>query len=254
MKEVNELMNTQELLQALKSKKWQSLTHDVSSDMAIYQAFNPLKERILTTLEETGSDNREYTLGTSHGTHIDAPAHFMAGGRILSEIPLKERYLPLYVLHLEDKVAQDSGYAVTVQDILDYEAEYGRIPAGAFVAFSSRWYLRIHSQADFTNENEEGVEVTPGWSLEALEFLSRDRQITAIGHETLNTDAGPQAAQAGDLVAQRYWLNENKFQVEVMANLDLVPAAGAMIMINCPHIKDAVAFPAEVIAVWDEVE
>lgn len=72
-------MKTQELLQALKEKTWLSLTHEVTKDMAIYQAFNPLGERVLTTLEETGSDNREYTLGTSHGTHVDAPAHFMAG-------------------------------------------------------------------------------------------------------------------------------------------------------------------------------
>ena len=78
--------------------------------------------------------------------------------------------------------------------------------------------------------------------------MSETRKITAIGHETLNTDSGPEAAEAGDLVAQRYWLNQNKFQVEVMANLDKVPATGAAIMINTLHIKDAVAFPAEVIA------
>ena len=37
-----------------------------------------------------------------------------------------------------------------------------------------------------------------------------------------------------------------------MANLDKVPATGAVIMINVLHIKDAVAFPAEVIAVLDK--
>ena len=238
-----------ELLKELKSYRWVNLTHEVTSTMAIYQAFNPLKETILTTLEETGSDNREYTLGTSHGTHIDAPAHFMEGGRIFSEIPLQERYLPLYVLRLEDKVAENPGYAVTVEDIKEFEAEYGPIPAGAFVAFSSGWYHRIDSQEDFTNTNEAGVEVTPGWSVLALQYLSRERGITAIGHETLNTDSGPEAAEAGDLVAQRYWLNENKFQVEVMANLDQLPPVGGIIMINTPHIKDAVAFPSEVIAI-----
>lgn len=81
------------------------------------------------------------------------------------------------------------------------------------------------------------MEVTPGWSVAALEYLSRMRKIAAIGHETLNTDAGPEAAEAGDLVAQRFWLNENKYQVEVMANLDQVPATGAVIMINVLHIK-----------------
>jgi len=238
-----------QLLEELKSYEWINLSHDVTKDMAIYQAFNPLKENILTTLAETGSDNREYTLGTSHGTHIDAPAHFMEGGRIMEEVPLKERVLPMYVLHLEDKVAAENGYAVTVDDIKAFEAEYGEIPEGAFVAFSSAWYKRIGSQADFTNQDENGVEVTPGWSVAALEYLSRDRKITAIGHETLNTDSGPEAAEAGDLVAQRYWLNENKFQVEVMANLDKVPATGAIIFVTAPRIKNSVAFPAEVFAI-----
>ncbi|WP_322627338.1 cyclase family protein [Aedoeadaptatus coxii] len=245
-------MKTQDLLNELKAKEWVNLTHEITKDMAIYQAFNPLGERVLTTLEETGSDNREYTLGTSHGTHVDAPAHFMAGGRILSELPLKERYLPLYVLHLEKEVEADNGYAVSVEDIKKFEETYGEIPEGVFVAFSSGWYHRIYSQEDFTNTDEKGVEITPGWSVAALKYLSETRKITAIGHETLNTDSGPEAAEAGDLVAQRYWLNQNKFQVEVMANLDKVPATGAVIMINVLHIKDAVAFPAEVIAVLDK--
>ena len=245
-------MKTQELLNELKAKEWVNLTHEITKDMAIYQAFNPLGERVLTTLEETGSDNREYTLGTSHGTHVDAPAHFMDGGRILSELPLKERYLPLYVLHLEKEVEADNGYAVSVEDIKKFEETYGEIPEGAFVAFSSGWCHRIYSQEDFTNTDEKGVEITPGWSVAALKYLSETRKITAIGHETLNTDSGPEAAEAGDLVAQRYWLNQNKFQVEVMANLDKVPATGAVIMINVLHIKDAVAFPAEVIAVLDK--
>ena len=120
-------MKTQELLNELKAKEWVNLTHEITNDMAIYQAFNPLGERVLTTLEETGSDNREYTLGTSHGTHVDAPAHFMDGGRILSELPLKERYLPLYVLHLEKEVEADNGYAVSVEDIKKFEETYGAV-------------------------------------------------------------------------------------------------------------------------------
>ena len=78
-----------ELLKELKSYRWVNLTHEVTSTMAIYQAFNPLKETILTTLEDTGTDNRDYTLGTSHGTHIDAPAHFIEGWLIFSQITLQ---------------------------------------------------------------------------------------------------------------------------------------------------------------------
>src|SRR5690625_857472 len=129
-----------QLLEQLKNYEWMNLTHEVTEDIPIYHTFNPLTMNIISTFEDSGVDSREYTIGTSHGTHIDAPSHFAEGKRDLLEVPQKERMLPLYVIHLEDKVKETPGYAVTVQDIKDFEAEYGEIPAGSFVAFSSGWY------------------------------------------------------------------------------------------------------------------
>lgn len=238
-----------EMLSHLKTYQWINLTHEVNKDIPIYHTFNPLDIKIISTIEESGADSLEYTIGSSHGTHIDAPSHFAKGKRDLSKVSQKERVLPLYVIHLEEKVAETPGYAVTVQDIKDFEAKYGEIPAGSFVAFSSRWYKRFNRPEDFKNVDENGVEHTPGWSIPALEYLSRIRNVTAIGHETLNTDSGVEAAAAGFLDAEYYWLAEDKYQVELMANLDQVPPVGSIIFIGVPHIKDSPGFPAEVFAV-----
>ena len=246
------MSEVQELLAALKGFEWVNLTHDITKEMPLYQAFEPLVPNIITTLEESGSDNRTYTLATSHGTHTDAPAHFMAGGRTFEEIDLKERVLPLCVVHVEDKVLLDNGYAATIDDLLAWEEVNGRFPEGSFVALSTGWYHKAVDQETFENRNADGVEVTPGWSIPALEFLSRERGVTAIGHETLNTDSGVEAAASDaelPLPAQRFWLNENKFQVEMLRNLDLVPATGSVIFVTLPHVKGAPAFPSEVWAV-----
>ncbi len=237
------------LLDQLKDYEWINLTHDVTEDIPIYHTFNPLSMEIISTIAESGADSREYTIGTSHGTHIDAPKHFAEGKRSLEDLGLKERVLPLYVLHLEDKVAEDNGYAVTVDDIKAFEKEYGEIPEGAFVAFSSGWYKHFDNPEDFKNVDEDGVEHTPGWSIPALEYLSRDRKITAIGHETLNTDSGVDAGAEGVLDAEYYWLAEDKFQIELMAYLDQVPAVGSIIVAMVPHIDEAPGFPAEVFAI-----
>ena len=242
----------QDLLAQLKGYEWVNLTHDITKEMPLYQAFEPLVPNIITTLEETGSDNRTYTLATSHGTHTDAPAHFMPGGRTFDEIDLKERVLPLCVVHIEEKVAEDNGYAATIDDLLSWEKENGQFPEGSFVALSTGWYHKAVDQETFENRNAEGVEVTPGWSIPALEFLSRERGVTAIGHETLNTDSGVEAAASDaelPLPAQRFWLNENKYQVEMLKNLDQVPATGSVIFVTLPHVKGAPAFPSEVWAV-----
>ncbi|MGX7106482.1 cyclase family protein [Hutsoniella sourekii] len=240
------------LLDQLKEYEWINLTHPVTKDMPVYHAFDPLIEEQLTTLEETGSNNKQYTIGTSHGTHIDAPEHFVGGLRKLEDLSTQERALPLYVLHLEAEVKENPDYSVSIEDILAFEEKYGQIPAGSFVAFSSGWHHRFDTAENYENPDSDGVQHTPGWSVPALEFLSRERQITAIGHESLNTDTGVEAAEAGDLVAQRFWLGEDKYQVENMANLDQVPAVGSIIIVAMPHIQTAPAFPCEAYAIAPE--
>lgn len=246
------MTNLHDLLKQLKDFEWVNLTHDITKDMPLYQAFDPLVPDQITTLEETGSDNRTYTLATSHGTHTDAPVHFIPGGRTFDEIDLKERVLPLYVIHIEEKVQKDNGYAVTVEDLKEWEKEYGEFPKDSFVALSTGWHRKAVDQETFENRNAEGVEVTPGWSIPALEFLSRERGVLAIGHETLNTDSGVEAAASDaelPLPAQRFWLGEDKYQVEMLKNLDKVPATGSIIFVTLPHVKGAPAFPSEVWAV-----
>lgn len=238
-----------ELLEQLKNYRWVNLTHEVTKDIPIYHTFNPLQETEISSIDEEGVESIEYTIGSSHGTHIDAPSHFAKGKRNLSEVSQKERVLPLYVIHIEDKVEEDPGYAVTVEDIKAFEVEYGELPEESLVALSTGWYKRFDDPEKFTNTDEEGVEHTPGWSIPALEYLSRTRNVTAIGHETLNTDSGVEAAEAGFLDAQNYWLHEDKFQVELLANLDEVPPVGSLIFVGVPHIKESPGFPAEVFAI-----
>lgn len=236
-------------LAELKDYEWVNLTHVVDKDIPIYHTFNPLQEAEISNIDKDGIESIEYTIGSSHGTHIDAPSHFAKGKRNLLDVPQKERVLPLYVIHIEDKVKETPGYAATVEDIKAFEAEYGELPENAFVALSTGWYKRFDDPESFTNKDDNGVEHTPGWSIPALEYLSRTRNVTAIGHETLNTDSGVEAAEAGYLDAQNYWLHEDKYQVELMANLDKLPAVGSIIFVGVPHIKDSPGFPAEVFAV-----
>lgn len=237
------------ILKQLRENRWINLTHEVNDQIPIYHTFNPLQQKTISAMDTDRVYSLEYTIGSSHGTHIDAPSHFAEGKRDLSQVPIQERILPLYVLHLEEEVKENPDYSVSVEDIKAFEAQYGDIPSDAFVAFSSGWYKRFNDPEAFVNQDADGVEHTPGWSIPALEYLSRDRKVTAIGHETLNTDTGVEAAERGFLDAQHYWLAEDKFQVELLANLDQVPAIGGLIFVAVPHIKESPGFPAEVFAI-----
>ena len=130
---------------------------------------------------------------------------------------------PLVVIDVSDKVKEDVHYAVTVDDIKAYEAKYGDIPDGAFVALRTDWSKRWPDMDAICNYDAEGGEHTPGWSMEALKYIYETRNAAANGHETLDTDASELAVKAGDLACERYVLDKGKLQVEVMCNLDQVP-------------------------------
>ena len=98
------------------------------------------------------------------------------------------------------------------------------------------------------NLDENGVQQSPGWSREALEFLIHERYVKAVGHETFDTDAGIPAAEHG-LVNEYYLLEQNIYQVEVLNQLDQVPAVGALISIAFPHWDKATGSPVRAIAI-----
>ena len=100
-----------------------------------------------------------------------------------------------------------------------------------------------------SNFDAEGGEHTPGWSLEALQYIYETRNAAANGHETIDTDASVLAAQAGDLACERYVLSRGKLQVELLCNLDQVAPAGAVAVVSYPRIEGATGLPARVWAI-----
>ena len=91
----------------------------------------------------------------------------------------------------------------------------------------------------------------PG-SMEALQYIYEKRNAAANGHETLDTDASREAEKAGDLACERYVLAKGKLQVEVLQNLDKVPAAGAILVAAWPRLEGASGLPVRVWAICEE--
>lgn len=83
----------------------------------------------------------------------------------------------------------------------------------------------------------------PAWSLEAIRFLFEQRGVTAIGHEALDTDIKETLDSEVWLLKQGHW------QIEAMANLDQVPATGAVIVVTWPKVANGFGFPARAFAI-----
>ena len=110
----------------LQSKKWVDLTHKINAESPYFPALPALKQEDLFTLKDD-FHVQKFTVVGQYGMHIDAPIHFVEGGRWLDEIDLKDLLLPLYVIDKSKEVAANPNFILSKQDILDFEAEHGRI-------------------------------------------------------------------------------------------------------------------------------
>ncbi len=196
----------------------------------------------------TGGSIHRYSFPGQWGTHIDAPIHFINNTRTIEEIRHDEMILPLVVIDIHEKVLENNDYQVTMEDIKVWEAEHGLVPEKTFVALRTDWSKRWPSLDKMRNRDKDGVSHSPGWSREVIDYLIKTRNITAIGHETLDTDPGVQAG-SGTWPLQDYYMGLNHYQIENMRSLDQVPEFGAYIVASWSIPKNGDGFPARVYAI-----
>lgn len=195
----------------------------------------------------TAAINR-YNFPGQWGTHVDPPVHFVEGLRNLEDIALSEMILPLIVIDVHSKVEENPDYQVTMEDVKAWEEIHGLVPEGTFVALRTDWHKRWPSTDRMRNRDFEQVSHSPGWSRPVIDYLVLERNVTAIGHETLDTDPGFRAG-SGNWPLQRYYMGLDKYQIENMKNLDQVPQKGATIVSTWPLVEDGSGFPARVFAI-----
>ena len=244
-------------LKRLKGYRWVELSHSMNNDSPYWAGIPAGSVELGKVVYDWGEPMLECQIQTfkfpgQFGTHIDFPAHFIKDAALSDSYGVENMMYPLCVIDITDKVAEDVHYAVTADDIRAYEAQYGPIPDGAFVALRTDWYKRWPDMNAFANLDENGGEHCPGWSMEALKYIYETRNAAANGHETLDTDASVEAEKAGDLACERYVLQSGKLQIEVLQNLDKVPAAGAVLVAAWLRLEGANGLPVRVWAICPE--
>jgi kynurenine formamidase len=238
----------QHALKVLKQKQWIDLTHTFGPDSPYFSAFEPAKFQTLFTHND-GFFAQNFSFPGQYGTHLDAPIHFVRNTRYLEELELQELVLPLVVIDKSGEAAANHDYSLSVADILAFEAEHGEIEPDTFVALRTDWSKRWPDQVKMDNKDEQGNSHSPGWTLAALKFLYEEREIKAVGHETFDTDAAVDFQKNGALVGEYYVLEQDCYQVELLTNLDQLPAKGAFIFNIVPKAEKASGFPVRSFAV-----
>lgn len=231
---------------ALQHAKYVDLTHTISPSTPVWKGFGPSKFSATVdpntggayTYAKDGFEATHYDLTTDQlGTQLDPPAHWAPEYPSIDELPATYTIRPLVVISIVDKVAKDPGYQMTVDDILEWEARNGQIPAGAVVFIRSDW------SRDWPDPALSTKFPFPGVTLDALKFLHLERHILFHGHEALDTDTTP------NLDGESWLMHNGYTQAEGVANLDQVPEKGALIAIGYPKLQGGTGGYARYVAV-----
>jgi kynurenine formamidase len=227
-------------------KELVDLTHGFGPDTPVWSGFGQAKMTPAAdpktgepyTIAKDGFRSTYYQMVGQYGTHVDPPAHFAQDGTTMDKIPLKEMILPLVVLDATPFLAKDPNHAFSPEDLRAWERRHGRVPKGAFAA------LRTDMSKDWDSDPERFKRSPfPAWSLATVKLLVEQRGVTAIGHESLDTDI------TDKMESETYILQKGRYQIEVMANLDKVPATGALIVVTWPKVRNGLGFPARAFAI-----
>jgi kynurenine formamidase len=200
----------------------------------------------LATIERDGVAANRWHVHEHIGTQVDAPSHFVEGGRDLAGIAASDLLAPLVVIDLRDRARNDADAALGIDDVLAWEGAHGPVPIGAAVFLRTGWDARVADPPSVINRGADGLMHFPGFSADAAAFLADARRATGIGVDTLSIDPGRDRS----FETHRTWLGRGGWAAEMVANLGDVPPAGAVVIVGAPRVAGATGGPARILAVW----
>ncbi|BBF69792.1 cyclase family protein [Sphingomonas bisphenolicum] len=152
---------------------WTDLSHVITEDLSRSPIFpKPRIERIYSQPDYPGNAT-EICMVCHHGTHVDAPRHFLLDGPAFEDIPLERLYGPGVVLRL------DKGPNEAI-DAADLAAAGPEIRRGDIVLLDTGWWRRI---ADHDYEDH------PYLTAEAASWLV-ERGVKMLGVDFSTPDLG----------------------------------------------------------------
>ena len=211
------------------------LSQPVRTGMTVYPGDPDVMITAALTLERDGVAVAALRLGSHSGTHLDAPAHTVPGGRSTGSIGLDELAGEALVVHLPP-LAPQAMYGLAALDAALTRGLPDRVPA--IIVLDTGWARHFGSAAA-----TEHPALEPN---AAAELLRRGMHILAV--DTLSPD--PTLPGQLDFPVHAVVLGEDRLIVENLTNLDGLPER--VLIGFYPLAIDADGAPVRAVAPWEK--
>ena len=229
---------------AARRRRVVDLTHRLRKDFPTFDGQQPTDE-VIYDFDSAGFYAKRWAISEHTGTHIDTPGHFNAGMRLVDDLTAAELIAPIVVIDIKAKAQQDPNATVDPDDLRRFERRHGRIPSGALVCMNSGWAEKADDPLAYLGGPAFPAFNFPGFSVEATDWLLRHRNPVGIGVDTVSLDPG----NSTTFDVHFGFLGADRYGVENLAGLDLLPPRGAEAFVGPIPWEDGSGSPCRVLAV-----
>jgi kynurenine formamidase len=211
---------------------WIDLSHRITETLSRIPFFPQPRIRRIWTRPPDNANVTEVHMVVHHGTHLDAPRHFIADGPAIDEIPLERLHGPGVIWRID---APERG----VIDVADLERATPRMREGDIVLIDTGWWRHV---------NTERYEEHPFLSPQAAQWLV-ERGAKIVGVDSSTPDmAAHYRPKDFDFPVHNTLLSNGVLIAEHMTNLSPLAGRRVEVMFLALNIAGSDGAPARVIA------
>lgn len=218
-------------------------TQPITPAMPLWPGDPPMVAETAASFETEGYRLRAFRMGEHSGTHVNAPSAFLPDGVSLEDTAVWPLVAPLVVIDMRKRAGMDNACCCGMDDLLEWESRFGRIPRGAFVACNTGWHRHWDDPRAFFGMTDDSDTIRfPAFAPGAVQWLCAERHIGGIGIDTHGVDAPDDASFSCNRTA----LSQGCAVVECLGSLDAVPLSGALIIVAPLPLVGGTGAPATV--------
>lgn len=212
---------------------WTDLTHILTEDLSRSVAFPKPVFRKLLSMQDGGNANiTEIQMVAHHGTHVDAPSHFMIDGPTFDQIPVERLYGTAVIWRIEK-----GPLGVITAD--DLESARPKLKKGDMVLLDTGWAQYV---------NTEQYEDHASLSIDAAEWLVEHQvKLLAVDFSTPDLTAH-QRPQGFTWPVHQILLSRGVLVAEHLTNLRALANSRVEAMFLALPIAGSDGAPARVLA------